>query len=266
MTRQNYTFGDNPTAAERLELLARVYEKTTRVLLVQALSFLDQRPREVIDVGSGPGATARLLAAVIQPDRVVGLDQAEAFVRLAARTSKSSNVPLSFFVHDAARMPYPTPPADLLYCRHLLTHLPQPGKAIGVFLSAIQDSGLVVLEENTSLRSADPVFARYYALVAAMQHHYGQDMRVGLRLAALAVEQGATSRLSRIIDTAVDPVSMAALHEMNLRTWKNDPFARAHFDEREIVELGKQLALVARGERSAPPVQVGIAQLVLGKR
>jgi len=267
MTGQNYTFGESETAAERLELLARVYEKTTRVLLVRALSFLNKRPRFVLDVGSGPGATTRLLAEVIRPLHVVGLDKSESFVQRAqAANSRHEQVSPIFLVHDALRSPYPLQPADFLYCRHLLTHLSDPNRAVRAFLNAVSRDGLVVLEENTFLHSSDEMFQRYYAHVLAMQRHYGQDMQVGSRLLEVAQRQEVTIYLEENITTLVDPISMARLHEMNLRTWREDPFAVENFDSAELDQLGNYLQQVAVGVRAAPPVQVGVTQLVLSKR
>ena len=82
------------------------------------------RPLDLaVDLGCGAGHTTRLLASVLGPRRALGLDQSASFVALAAADAPPG---VEFAVHDVTRAPFPCPPADLLSCRLLLSHLPNP--------------------------------------------------------------------------------------------------------------------------------------------
>ena len=72
-----YTFGDSDLAVRRMDLVAQVFEPTSRALLAAAV------PAGVdvaLDLGCGPGHTTRLLAAVARPRRTVGVDGSERYL------------------------------------------------------------------------------------------------------------------------------------------------------------------------------------------
>src|SRR5204863_521549 len=83
---------------ERLDLVARLFEPSTAVLLDR---FGPLTPALAIDVGCGPGHTTRLLHRVLSPRRTLGLDQSERYVRRA-----SEDVPdgVAFACHDAGEV------------------------------------------------------------------------------------------------------------------------------------------------------------------
>jgi SAM-dependent methyltransferase len=257
MPQEHYTFGDNDYAAQRLALLACVYEPTSRRLLAE-LPPADRGA--AVDLGCGPGFTTALLDEVLAPAATWGLDASPAFVeraraRLGAR--------ISFAVHDVTAAPLPTPPADVLYCRHLLVHLAAPSAALAAWATAARPGARLVLEEGASLASSDPIFTSYYEHVRALQSHYGQDTFVGRALDRLAA--GTPWKVERFarVPVALDAQPMARLHAMNLRTWSADPFARAAFDARALEALGGALDRIASGDRPAPPVDSELGQAVL---
>ena len=59
---------------------------------------------------------------------------------------------------------------------------------------------------------------------------------------------------------------MARLHLLNLLTWRQDPYARAAFDEHELGRLAAELTQVAAGVADAGPVRYGMRQLILTRR
>ena len=61
-----YTFGDSALAAQRLDVLADVFDPATRAFLEEAI---EPGPGVVFDLGCGPGRTTRLLVDVLQPER-----------------------------------------------------------------------------------------------------------------------------------------------------------------------------------------------------
>jgi len=67
-----YAFGDGPTAARRLDLLADLFEPASRTFL-ERVAGLDglagRRPGLAVDLGCGTGHTTRLVAEVLRPAR-----------------------------------------------------------------------------------------------------------------------------------------------------------------------------------------------------
>ena len=56
---------------------------------------------------------------------------------------------------------------------------------------------------------------------------------------------------------------MAELHLQNLRTWRADAFAQRAFDTAELDELERRLQALVDGDEHAPPVEIGLGELVL---
>ena len=78
--RAAYAFRDSDASAARLELVAELFEPTTR-------SFLDELGRRgvalALDLGCGPGHTTRLIAQELAPRRLVGIDASRRLLELA---------------------------------------------------------------------------------------------------------------------------------------------------------------------------------------
>jgi hypothetical protein len=56
---------------------------------------------------------------------------------------------------------------------------------------------------------------------------------------------------------------MARLHVDNLLTWRSDAFAQRAFDRAELDALERRLSAIADEQEAAPPVTVGLGELVL---
>jgi trans-aconitate 2-methyltransferase len=254
-TETHYTFGDGDVAALRLRLLAETYAPSSAALL----AVLGKAGGGVLDLGCGPGHTTELLAAALRPTWTVGLDRSARLVE-AARARLPA---LRFLVHDVVAAPFPVPPAAVVYARFLLTHLSDPVAALRGWGGALAPGGRLVLEETASLESDHPAFRRYYALVEALQAHYGQRMRVGAEFAALAAAAGLTPERAGVVVLELPPERMAALHALNLRTWGEDPFARTRLDAAELAALRRALERVAAGQEAAGPVRSAMGQAIL---
>ena len=73
-----------------------------------------------MDIGCGPGYTTRLVSSMLRPRQTVGMDISEVLVAEARRTARQGE---RYLVHDAAIVPFPVGPADLVYARFVATHL-----------------------------------------------------------------------------------------------------------------------------------------------
>jgi trans-aconitate 2-methyltransferase len=113
---RKYLFGDGGRAAQRLALLAHVFEESTRAFLLKAVE--GKPSRLAVDLGCGPGFTTRLIAQAVQCDRVIGFDTSENFVRLASAIGSER---VWFTTHDVTAVPFPCGDAEVIFGRFLLT-------------------------------------------------------------------------------------------------------------------------------------------------
>jgi trans-aconitate 2-methyltransferase len=258
---EHYTFGDSDVAAERLRLLARVFEPSSSRLL---RSLGNPAGELAVDLGCGPGSTTRLVGEHVATERVVGLDQSPRLLQQATREQANSRV--SFLQCDVSAPPFPLPAANVLYSRFLLTHLREPAEVVRAWARAAQPNALLVLEETAFMTGEHPAFPRYYALVERMQAHYGQRMYIGRELSALTTCAEWSQQSAEIAVAPLPAADMARLHSLNLSTWSSAPFAQANYDRAQLSALGAELSQIASSEVAAPAVSCGIAQVVLRRR
>ncbi len=258
--KEHYTFGDTELAIARLRLLARVFEPSSARLLECLRSIGGD---VAIDLGCGPGHTTQLLAEHSAVARVIGLDQSNKLLDAATRDYPGPR--LSFAECDITQPPFPAPPATALYARFLLTHLRDPPAVLRAWADVALPGACLVLEETAFMTAEHSALSRYYALVERMQQHYGQRMYVGRELAAIA--RGAARHWvvehSQVASSLLPAADMARLHLLNLRTWSQDPFARANYEDSELSALDSSLEQVASGAVESAPVSLGMGQLVL---
>ncbi len=257
---QTYTFGDGDLAAERLRLLAAAFAPSSRAFVAR----LGREPvRVAIDLGCGPGYTTALVQTATGAAATIGLDSSPRFL---ARAWRQASRGVAFAEHDVTRVPFPAPPAGLIYGRFVVTHLPDARAAIAAWADALVPRGRLALEEVDTMTSDDPTLVRYYALVEAMQAARGQRTYVGRDLAALApTESFVLERADTVPVTLPAPVA-ARLHALNFQTWRNNPFILANVTAAELDRLGDSLDALASGARAAAPVRWKMAQVVLRRR
>ena len=164
-----YLFGDTDIAARRLQVLAEVFADSTRQFLLQAATGTRHL---AVDLGCGPGFSTHLLASVVACDQVVGFDKSQYFITLARETTTAT---VSFHLHDVASAPLPVPPADLLFCRLLLTHLREPHSVIARWATQLRPGGLLLMEEVEWIDTGHPVFKPYLDIVEALLRHQSYD-------------------------------------------------------------------------------------------
>ena len=257
-----YTFGDNDLAAERLRILARAFEPTSRAFLahVRAQAYAGSRAARAFDLGCGPGYTTSLVRDVMAPDVTTGIDRSPRFLARAALRAADD---LRFIAHDVTASPLAVAGADLLYARFLLTHLARPAVALRAWADVAAPGAHLLLEETAALTSKHPALARYYMLVAALQRAHGQDMTIGRTLARLADGTGWIVRQARVTRARLPARLMARIHVMNLRTWRNDRHAARLCDGEELETLDAALEHLACGRDAVPPVDCRLGQVWL---
>lgn len=234
-----YAFGDDRAAADRLDLLAEVFGPTSAALLRE---HAPPAPGLAVDLGCGPGHTTRLLGQVSGATRTIGLDRSPAFLGRAGATAPPG---VEFALHDVTVTPFPARPAEVVFARYLLAHLPDPLGVAARWAAELTDGGRLILEEVEHIDTSLPTFARYLQLVTAMLAARDTDLHVGRSLATW-VPGGTAVRSSRGVEVAPATGTVARLFSMNLHAWRDDLWIRDHVDPAELASLATRLRELER--------------------
>ena len=252
-----YAFGDGPAAARRLDLLAELFEPASRSFL-ERVAGLARRPGLGVDLGCGTGHTTRLVAEVLKPDRMVGLDQSEFFVAVAAGGPPG----VEFAVHDVTRVPFPCPPADVCYGRLLLSHLPDPGAVLAAWATQLTPGGLLLADEVERIHTDLPALRGYLEVAAALLATRGHTLEIGPVLARLPDPPGLVRRDDRIGHLAPPAHRAAAMFALNLAVWRGEAVRAGVASADQLDRLATDLAAVADGDVDGS-IRWELRQLVL---
>lgn len=253
-----YLFGDSDLAAERLRRLASVFGSSSREFLSP---LADAKPREVADLGCGPGYTSQMLASVFATANVLGIDRSPHFVELARR------VPLPRIRYEVADVTQrlPSGPFDVIYCRYLLTHLAEPLTVVERWSEHLRPGGVLCIEENDWIRTTQPALARYLAIVEAMLADAGQRLYVGGELEHAALRRGLQQQSSRVAPVAVTERSAAEMFLPNLATWRDRAFIQQHYRAAELDRLRDDLQRLVDENSTTRSISFGLRRLVLAQ-
>ncbi len=236
-----YTYGDSRTAADRLAVVANVFESTTRAFLARVVS---EPPVLAVDLGCGPGHTTRLIHSELHPSRTVGYDQSAAFVELARRDALES---VEFARHDVREIPFPSGPADLIFARLLLAHLKDPGEIVALWASQLAPGGILLLDEMEEPDVDDPALARYLELATGVVRSQGGELFVGRAIKAMADPPGTERVADELVPFLPEPARIALMCRMNLDVLRERGEIPA--DNPELDALSAELDAIVRGER-----------------
>jgi SAM-dependent methyltransferase len=233
--KTRYTYGEGDSEANRLALVAELFEGTSRSLLSDAVGF---RPRLALDLGCGVGHTTRLLVEELRPHRVVGVERSANFL---SKAHVAASERISFVRHDVTRMPLPHGgEADLIYARLLLSHLPDPEEVAKDWLAQLAPGGLLLLDEVERIETGQPVFREYLRILARMMAHHSQELYVGSRLKATT--EGPERRISRLTPASPTTAHVARMFSINLANWRENRFVRANHPAAELDRLAAGLS------------------------
>jgi trans-aconitate 2-methyltransferase len=250
-----YTYGEGDSEADRLALVAELFQGTSGSFLSEAVGF---RPRLALDLGCGVGHTTRLLAEVLRPDRVVGVERSANFLS-KARVAAPEEV--SFVRHDVTRAPLPHGgEADLIYARLLLSHLPDPEEVANEWLGQLAPGGLLLLDEVERIETEQPVFREYLGILARMMANHGQELYVGPRLEAAT--RGPERRISRIVPAGPTTAHVARMFAINLANWRGNDYVRANHTEEELDRLAANLCDLTTS-RDTDEIRWGMRQIAI---
>jgi trans-aconitate 2-methyltransferase len=245
MSTYSYSFGDTPTAADRLTVMAQVFGPEMRSFLSQ---WTHLHPELAVDLGCGPGHTTRLLSEILHARLTVGRDTSEAFLSVAQQLASPN---IGFIKHDVTVAPFPAGPADIMFAHLLLYHLPDSAAALETWASQLQFGGLILVDDVESMETDHPILHRYLEIVGDLVQNAGGNPTVGAALAHLAPIPSLRLVANEVIDFEVATADAATIFRMNLHTWRTNPYIVGRYAASAIGDLAANLDLLREsGERN----------------
>jgi SAM-dependent methyltransferase len=178
-----YALATGEAATDRLRILHNLYGPGTRRVLLEAGLREGMR---VADVGCGVGTVTTLLAELVGPrGEVVGIDSSGAQLEQARERLKTHGTNMRFVEASATDTGLPRGSFDLVYCRFLLIHLPEPERALREMYRLLKPGGILVCEDGdlTASGSEPPSSLNAFAdLWGRLGPIRGLDYTLGRRL------------------------------------------------------------------------------------
>ena len=215
VTVDGYVLGHTEAELKRLATQARLIDPITRRFLVSAGITEGMR---VLDVGSGAGDVAILLADLVGPKgEIVGTDPASIAIDAAEKRIKTSSLANVTFRHgDPAAMTFDKP-FDAVVGRYVLQFISDPSDAIARLSRHLRGGGLMFFHELDwdGARSSPPVatYDRVCGWIMRTIEGGGAQIRLGAHLASAFGRAGLpapTLRLESLI--ASGPAAIDAVH------------------------------------------------------
>jgi trans-aconitate 2-methyltransferase len=202
-----YTFGDDRSAIERLQLVAAAYEPVSRAFLA---AKAPRSAHPVLDLGCGPGYSTQLLMEVFAPSVLIGIDSSAEFVHVAHERLPA----VHFETHDVCMNPLPGAPAGLIYSRLLLAHVSTPEAITQGWLSQLVPGGTLLIEDLEDVINPPGPLSRYEEVSTQIVRSGGGPMYAGAVLAHLGGE----------VHPVTVPAALAAqIYLFNVRRWRDEP-------------------------------------------
>ncbi|HUD80490.1 MAG TPA: class I SAM-dependent methyltransferase [Streptosporangiaceae bacterium] len=254
-----YAFGDTEVAARRLAVLDQVFGPASRDLLA---SVTTSPPALAYDLGCGPGHTTAMVAQATGAAATIGLDTSAAHIE-RARAHAAGQV--GFAVQDVLALPFPAGPADLIYCRLLLAHLPDPAGAVRSWSGQLTPDGIVVLDEIEWIDVSEPVLRNHLRLAEGLVAASGARMCAGPLLAGLGDEPGLRQVRTRITEVPVATALAATMFSMNIAVWGDRPARLGLCDDAELRDLAAAMAAL-RESPATGEITWGMHQAAYARR
>jgi ubiquinone/menaquinone biosynthesis C-methylase UbiE len=202
-----YVLGNEPEELARLDRQAALIEVATGLLLQAAGIAPGMR---VLDLGTGLGHVARLVAGLVGPHgRVVGIDQSGAALDAARRRTSDADSKIISFVEADVTAWISEEPFDAIVGRLVLFHVADPVAVVRHHLRNLARDGRFVAVDFDigSSRTEPPTALASDALRWIMEAFTegGASPRIGARLATILEEAGLETVSSYGIQAYLQP-------------------------------------------------------------
>ena len=198
-----YVFGAGEVERERLRLVDETFSPSSATLLERVPG---PAPALAYDLGCARGATTRLVSGRTGAEMTVGLDFADEHLDEACEGADSH---VRFLLHDVTSTPFPAGPANLIYARFVLAHLPDPAAVGRRWASQLTTGGHLVIDEIEWIDTAQPALAEHLRIVHGLIAAGGSEMHAGPALRRLGENPSLHTCHEDVAELAV-PTSLAA--------------------------------------------------------
>ncbi len=149
-TTGKYALATGEAAAHRLKLLHDCYGPAGRRVLLQAGLLPGMH---AADFGCGVGQVTRMLAEMVGlHGKVTGIDVSGAQLEQGRQLCSGHGLEnVTFHEASAYETGLPSNAFDLAYCRFLLLHLTDPGRALAEMRRILRPGGILVIEDGNLL-------------------------------------------------------------------------------------------------------------------
>jgi len=106
-------------------------------------NLVGEKPRRVLDVGTGTGFIALLIGEM--GHHVTGIDIAEDMLEQAKVKATKGNMDIEFQLGDADELPFDNNVFDVVINRHVLWTMPKPKKAVAEWARVLKPGGKLVI-------------------------------------------------------------------------------------------------------------------------
>jgi SAM-dependent methyltransferase len=265
-TASAYPLGHTDAELKRLATQARMVDPITRRFLVSAGITKGMR---VLDVGSGAGDVAILLADLVGPTgEVVGTDPARPAIDAAQKRVEASRLTNVTFRHgDPTAMTFDRQ-FDAVVGRMVLAFIPDPSTALAKLAAFLRPGGIVAFHETDwdGARSSPsiPTYDRACRWIIEAMDRAGAQLRPGARLAPVFEKAGLpmpTLRLESVI--ASGPAAIDVVHLVTdavgtllptierLGVAKASEVALPSLTQRIVAEIGAEGTVIGRADVGA---------------
>ncbi|WP_165423633.1 class I SAM-dependent methyltransferase [Ktedonosporobacter rubrisoli] len=191
----NYVMGRAPAETRRLQAQSQLMNPATQRMIEQAGITAGML---VLDVGSGAGDVAMLLAERVGPrGSVLGIDIDPTVIETArARVEAAGYTNVSFLVGDIATLPLEAE-FDAIVGRLVLVYQPSPTAIVRRLAHFLRPGGIIAFQEMDMVHSAtapahpsNQLFERVVTWSVEAFRHAGLPIRMGLELYTVFTDAG----------------------------------------------------------------------------
>ena len=257
----DYVLPSSESESRRLEKQAMLYGGIDFLT-----PFLEARPVTVLDVGCGTGVFTRQVAASLPSSNVLGVDMDQE--RLALARSAGTGVNDRYESGELTHLPVDSDSVDLVFCRFVLIHAPDPTAALGEMVRVCKPGGQIVayemMHDGIWFSPPKPAMSELLQVLMGVMRERGMEPSQGLHVAPALIRAG----LEQVEVQAVPHHALAhePLFEVYRRNWIEtvsglDQILGASFDAdliaRALEELERtggdelllELAVLAHGRK-----------------